>query len=222
MSTASSKAYDFIRAAVLEGRFPPGMRLKEEELTGLCGMSRTPVREALRRLSIEGLVVATPHQGAQVASLGEGELAEIYALRAMLEAHAAGRAASRITAEALERLRALATEMETVIEEARSGEDLGARFTPANSEFHQIIIDAAASPRLAVMGNLVIETPLIFRTLARYSKPELRRSMHHHRELIAAFETRDEDWARSVMRSHIYAAAHAVIRPTEARADEKG
>ncbi len=222
MSTASAKAYDFIRSAVLQGRFPPGMRLKEEELTGLCGMSRTPVREALRRLSIEGLVVATPHQGAQVAKMGEEELAEIYALRAMIEAHAAGRAAARITPEALDRLRALAVEMEAVVEEALTGDDLNARFTPANSEFHTIIIDAAASPRLAVMGSLVIETPLIFRTLARYSKPELRRSMHHHRELIAAFESRDEDWARSVMRSHIYAAAHAVIRPTEAKDLETG
>ncbi len=195
------------------------MRLKEEELTALCGMSRTPVREALRRLSIEGLVVATPHHGAQVALMGEDELGEIYALRAMIEAHAAGRAATRITVSDIDRLRALAEEMEAVIEEARDGEDLSARFTPANSTFHQIIIDAAASPRLATMGSLVIETPLIFRTLARYSKAELQRSMHHHRELIAAFEMRDEDWARSVMRSHIYAAAHAVIRTGEAGDD---
>jgi DNA-binding GntR family transcriptional regulator len=215
-ATASARAYAFIRASILEGRFGPGMRLKEEELTKLCGLSRTPVREALRRLSIEGLVFATPHQGAQVARMSEAELSEIYALRAMLEAHAAGRAASRITEASIARLKALASEMEAVIAEGRSGDELNASFTPANSQFHQIIIDAADSPRLATMGSLVVETPLIFRTLARYSREELQRSMHHHRELIAAFETRDEDWARSVMRSHILAAAHAVVRQAEA------
>ena len=220
MSTASAKAYDFIRAAVLQGRFPPGMRLKEEELTELCRMSRTPVREALRRLSIEGLVVATPHQGAQVASMGEEELAEIYALRAMIESHAAARAATRISPADLVRLKVLASEMEAVVEEARGGDDLHARFTPANSEFHQIIIDSADSPRLATMGSLVVETPLIFRTLTRYSQAELKRSMHHHRELIDAFERRDENWARSVMRSHIHAAAHAVMRPTQVKLAE--
>ena len=73
MSTASARAYDLIRSLILEGRFAPGERLKEEELTELCGVSRTPVREGLRRLAIEGLVVVTPHQGAQVAAVGEGE-----------------------------------------------------------------------------------------------------------------------------------------------------
>ena len=66
MSTASALAYKAIRSLILEGRFIPGERLKEEELTDICGVSRTPVREALRRLALEGLVVLTPHQGAQV------------------------------------------------------------------------------------------------------------------------------------------------------------
>ena len=77
MSTVSALAYKVIRALILEGRFTPGERLKEEELTDLCGVSRTPVREALRRLALEGLVVLTPHQGAQVAEINEIELQEI-------------------------------------------------------------------------------------------------------------------------------------------------
>lgn len=197
------------------------MRLKEEQLTGLCGTSRTPVREALRRLSIEGLVVATPHQGAQVVSMDEEELGEIYALRAMIEAHAAGRAATRLTPEAIARLKSLAEEMEAAIADPRSGGELSTRFAPANAEFHRIIMEAADSPRLATMGGLVIEPPLVFRTLARYSKGELSRSMHHHRELIEAFETRDADWAQSVMRSHIHAAAHAVVRPSQPSAGSR-
>jgi DNA-binding GntR family transcriptional regulator len=205
---------------ILEGRFAPGERLKEEELTELCGVSRTPVREGLRRLAIEGLVVVTPHQGAQVAAVGEGELEEVYALRAMIEGHAAGRAALLITLDDIARLKALAAEMEAAVHVAlaapagsAAAADLNARFTPANSEFHRIILDAAMSPRLAAMAALVVEIPLILRTLARYSDQELLRSLQHHRELISAFEARDEDWARSVMRSHVHAASHAVVRP---------
>ena len=217
MSTASARAYELIRSLILEGRFAPGERLKEEELTDLCGVSRTPVREGLRRLAIEGLVVVTPHQGAQVAAIGDGELAEIYALRAMIEGHAAGRAALLIKDEDIAKLKVLASEMEAAVRAANSqaegAGELNARFTPANSEFHRIILDAAMSPRLAAMAALVVEIPLILRTLARYSDAELLRSLQHHRELIAAFEARDEDWARSVMRSHVLAASHAVVRP---------
>lgn len=223
MSTASARAYELIRSLILEGRFAPGERLKEEELTDLCGVSRTPVREGLRRLAIEGLVVVTPHQGAQVADVGEGELEEIYALRAMIEGHAAGRAALFIKEEDIDRLKQLAAEMEAAVADAAGsmlgapGAELNARFTPANSEFHRIILDAAMSPRLAAMAALVVEIPLILRTLARYSDQELMRSLQHHRELIAAFEARDDDWARSVMRSHIHAAAHAIVRPGAGR-----
>ncbi|MEY3260526.1 MAG: hypothetical protein RIT46_1355 [Pseudomonadota bacterium] len=218
MSTASARAYDLIRSLILEGRFAPGERLKEEELTDLCGVSRTPVREGLRRLAIEGLVVVTPHQGAQVAAIGEGELAEIYALRAMIEGHASGRAAMLIGDDDIAKLKALASEMEAAVAASNSDHgggaaELNARFTPANSEFHRIILEAAMSPRLAAMASLVVEIPLILRTLARYSEAELMRSLQHHRELIAAFEARDEDWARSVMRSHVLAASHAVVRP---------
>lgn len=67
------------------------------------------------------------------------------------------------------------------------------------------------------MASLVVEILLILRTLARYSDAELRRSLQHHRELIAAFEARDQDWARSVMRRHVLATSHAVARPSLGR-----
>jgi DNA-binding GntR family transcriptional regulator len=215
LSTASALAYKAIRSLILEGRFIPGERLKEEELTDICGVSRTPVREALRRLALEGLVVLTPHQGAQVTEIGETELQEIYALRAMIESQAAGRAAERLELSAIARLKVLASQMEEAVAQAvqRRQIRLYDVYTAANSEFHRIIMDAADSPRLSAMATLVVEVPLILRTLARYSESELSRSLHHHRELVEAFEARDADWASSVMRCHIRAAAQAVVRP---------
>ena len=173
-------------------------------------MSRTPVREALRRLGSEGLVVVTPNAGAQVAVIAPTELEEIYALRGMIEGHAADRAAANIRPDQIEQLRALATDMEAAVE--AGGEGLNRRFTRANAEFHRIILDAAMSPRLSAMAALVIERPLTLRTLARYSETDRRRSSRHHGELIDAFEARDGGWAASVMKSHIHAAFRALVR----------
>ena len=204
VSTAGGKAYDRVRAAILSGDFAPGRRLKEDELTGFCGVSRTPVREALRRLALEGLVKVTPNAGAQVSTVSTSELEEIYALRAMIESHAAERAAVSIGASAITRLSALAAHMEQSL--GLEDDQFSAEFTSANAEFHQIILEAADSPRLSAMAALVIEVPLARRTIARYSEQDLARSMGHHRELIDALAIHDGAWAASVMKSHIYAA----------------
>jgi DNA-binding GntR family transcriptional regulator len=210
VSTAGERAYEVIRAGILSGQFQPGRRLKEEELTELCDVSRTPVREALRRLAVEGLVSVTPNAGAQVNIITPAELEEIYILRAMLESHAAERAAQNLTPEAIARLTALATEMERT--ELEPPEVVNRDFTPANTEFHKIIMDAAMSPRLSAMASLVVELPLILRTLSRYSDTDRRRSMAHHRELIDAFLAKDGAWAGSVMKTHIRAAFQALVR----------
>jgi len=197
MSSASVRAYEIIKAGIVEGRFVPGQRLKEEELTVLCDVSRTPVREALQRLASEGMA----------ALMGARELRELYELRTMIEGKAAALAAERMSAETLEALRELAGEMEAA---AAAGEPSGLRLAPANAEFHRRIIDAAGSGRLEVMARSVVEAPLTVRTFERYGKAQLERSMRHHRELIDAFGARDPDWASGVMTSHIRAAFHTV------------
>jgi DNA-binding GntR family transcriptional regulator len=208
--SAGARAYEFIKEGIVSGRFRPGYRLKEDELTVLCRVSRTPVREALKRLAIEGLVVVTPNAGAHVAAVDDLELEEIYALRAMIEGHAARRAAASITADDIERLKALAAAMEEALR--AGGEDMQPTFTNANAEFHHIILRAANSPRLLSMATLVIELPLTLRTFARYSERDRIRSAQHHRDLIDAFESRNGDWASLIMKSHVQAAFCALVR----------
>ncbi len=221
MPSAGVRAYKMIKDDILGGRFAPGERLKEDELTARCAVSRTPVREALRRLGVEGLVVMTPNAGAQVAVLEPGDLEEIYALRAMIEGHAAERAAMHIQSEQLQRLEALAEEMEAAVA-AGGGKAMELRFTPANAEFHRVILDAALSPRLSAMAALVIELPLTLRTLARYSDADRRRSLRHHRELIDALRARDGGWASSVMKSHVHAAFRALVGSESGGNGQKG
>jgi DNA-binding GntR family transcriptional regulator len=207
MSSASARAYEIIKSGIVEGRFAPGQRLKEEELTVVCDVSRTPVREALRRLASEGMARLLPMHGAQVALMGARELRELYELRTMIEGKAAALAADQMSAATLEALRGLAAVMEAA---AAAGEPAGLRLAPANAEFHRRIIDAAGSGRLEVLARSVVEAPLTVRTFERYDTVQLERSMRHHRELIDAFSARDADWARGVMTSHIRAAFHTV------------
>lgn len=213
-TTAGHRAYETIRRLILEGRFTPGQWLKEEELTIVCGASRTPVREAIRRLAAEGMVVKVPRLGAQVATIEQSDLEEIYALRGMVESHAAARAATRISAEQIARLKALAAIMEGA---ATAGpEAIRTLYTPSNAEFHRIILQAANSPRLVTMAALVVELPLTLRTLVSYSQDDRQRSLRHHNELIAAFEAGSPAWAAAAMQSHIQAALHALLRGGEA------
>lgn len=172
-------------------------------------MSRTPVREALRRLAAEGMIEFIPHRGAHVAIWTDSDLEEIFDLRARLESYAARRAATRATAGQMLRLRTLAREM-----------DLAAADTSAstldevavlNNEFHGVIVEAAGSDRLATMLDALVQLPLVHRTFRRYTREHLLRSLAHHHELIDAFAAQDPDWAESVMCSHIRAAVAVLM-----------
>lgn len=204
MVQAAERAYDAIRAGILTGDHAPGARLPEGELATAIGVSRTPVREALHRLDAEGLVSFSPNRGAQVVAFSDRDVDEIYSLRALLEGDAARRAAPRIGPDATDRLRGLADAMEDVgLDPAPAAR---ARIAGLNRDFHATILAAADNRRLEALLGAVVLVPLVHRTFHRYSTEALSRSFHHHRELIAAMEVGDGDWAGAVMRAHVHAA----------------
>lgn len=210
---AVDHAYSLIREGILTGRHQPGERLGEAELAELTQTSRTPVREALRQLEMEGLVEVLPHRGARVAEWTAADLEEIYDLRTMLEAFAAERAASRIEPKDVDRMSELCELMD---EASRPGatQDLD-RVAELNAEFHGLVRTAAASTRLVTMLNAVVQLPLVVRTFHRYSTEDLARSCAHHRELVAALRAGDGLWAQSVMRSHVLAAKIVLLRSVD-------
>jgi DNA-binding GntR family transcriptional regulator len=216
--SAISKAYATIRADIISGRYAPGARLREEELADAVGVSRTPVREALRRLTAEGLASFVPNHGAFVSSWTRDDLRKIFDLRALLESTAAGQAALRMTEAEIHPLRALAAEMERLAESGAG--DFLDRIGDLNHEFHAIIMQTADHDRLARSVVQTIELPLVHRTFQRYRQADLRRSLNHHRELIDAFEVRDSEWASAVMRAHVLAAKHVVLSPYARANDE--
>jgi DNA-binding GntR family transcriptional regulator len=207
---AVDHAYSLIRDDILTGRHAPGERLGEAELAELTETSRTPVREALRQLEMEGLVEVLPHRGARVTAWTAADLEEIYDLRAMLEAFAADRAASRIEPAELDRMAGLCDLMDQAAAPG-AGQDLD-RLADLNAEFHGVVRTAAASTRLVTMLTAVVRLPLVVRTFHRYSPADLVRSRGHHRELVAALSAGDGRWAASVMRSHVLAAKVVLLR----------
>lgn len=204
MGRAAHQAYESIRNLILDGSYRPGEKLSEEELAARLGVSRTPVREAVRRLHAEGLVEWAANRGATVPEWSERDLEEIFELRALLESYGAELAATRITPEEIARLRELSAEMER---HAASGDPGRAdRIAVCNAEFHDIVLRAGRNHRLSALLGAVVQTPLVYRTFRRYDEAALSRSMAHHRELVDAFESGDRAWAGSVMRAHILAA----------------
>lgn len=215
MVRAVDRTYALLRAGILGGQYAPGERLGEAELAKLTGSSRTPVREAMRRLEIEGLVEVLPHRGARVSAWTPDDLEEIYDLRAMLEGFAVARAASRIEPKDVDRMEELCDLMEQVCPPGPD-QDLD-RVTELNAEFHGIAREAAASTRLVTMLNAVVQLPLVVRTFHQYSPADLARSGAHHRDLVAALRNRDSGWAESVMRAHVLAAKSVLLRAARAR-----
>lgn len=215
MANAEQAAYDAIRSGITTGLFSAGMHLRAADLAARFGVSRTPVREALRRLDAEGLIDIFANRGAYVTTWSTEDIEEVFGLRAVLESHAAELAVARLTPDQIGRLVQLTDVMEQV---ATGGPDRDfQQLVGANGEFHRIIVSAAANQRLRAMISGLIELALVARTFGFYSDADLNRSLTHHRELITAFLARDGKWAASVMQSHIRAAHHVFVSSTVAR-----
>ena len=207
---AAERAYTWVRDGILNGRQSAGSRLMEQDLAQAVGVSRTPIREALRRLHAEGLVHFEPNHGAIVASFESHDAEEIFELRALLEPLGAERAAIRATTKQLEELRLLAEQqMQESIN--RRGAYLK-RIGELNDRFHRLIHDASNSRRLNKALSGIIEAPLILRTFGEYTGSELRRSADQHLEIVQALETRDAGWAHSIMQAHIMTGRATYLR----------
>jgi len=201
MAVAVEKAYEAIRAGILSRAYSPGTRLKEEQLAAEIGVSRTPIREALRRLHIEGWVEFVPNQGAVVPAWTEADIEEIFAIRALLESYGAEMAARRATEAQIAELRTICDAFEAEIANRRSG--FLERIGELNRSFHRMVAAAAGGVRLGPMVNQAIEMPLVMDTFLKFTEAELKRSATHHRELAQAIEARDPGLARSIMHAHI-------------------
>ena len=201
---AVETAYRQIRKAIITGKLRSGDPLQEARLAEKIGVSRTPVREALSRLSAEGLVVLERYRRGYVAHFSARDVAEVFRLRGTLEGDAAGRAALLITNEEIARLEALEEEMEQIFEQLGWHNHLET-FDRLNTEFHMVIARASDSPRLERLLASSLELPAsIFNTYAEPVDTRTRRTHAQHREIIAALRARNVAWAQAAMSAHLF------------------
>ena len=226
MSKSTDQAYHSIRNAIENGRFEPGDRLNEEELSEISGVSRTPVREALRRLSHEHLVTLKPNRGAFVTKWSSADLADFYEMRAFLEGLAARKAAERGHQDYFDKMDDIVDKIDVLVGELRSSpvsevrnqrvEDHKA-FLSLNSQFHEYLLEAANSPRLRETLQGLSDPGMVTRTALAYSVEDIARSNRAHRELAQAIRSGDGTLAEHLMRVHLLGATRAL----RARLEEK-
>ncbi|MEV0060519.1 GntR family transcriptional regulator [Nocardia sp. NPDC050718] len=188
-----------IRDDIIRGDFVSGQRLTEDTLAERYGVSRVPVREALRTLEAEGFATSRPYAGTFVAELTEAEAADLLEIRALLEPLCASRAATRRSPEQLGRLKELTSLGQEAVRDGRLDE-----LARLNSRFHEVLAEASGS---ALLTQLI--TQLSWKIAWVYAVELPRRaedSWHEHEQICAALEAGDAERARAVVAEHI---AHA-------------
>lgn len=193
-----------LRDAILSGRFAPGQRLPQDDLARELGVSRMPIREALRILHVEGLVDFHPHRGATVIDLHPDQIEELFEVRAMLEARAAERAAPRLAQETLVQLRHVCGALDDLTL------DHGA-WLALNRQFHTLIYPASGWPRLCAL--IVTQRNVMQPYLRAVTVLTGRRAtaQEEHRQLLAAAERRDGAALASLTVEHLRTTARDLI-----------
>lgn len=188
-----------LRRAILMGELEPGERLMELQLTEKLGVSRTPIREAIRKLELEGLVVMVPRKGAAVAKITEKDLLDVLEVRCSLEELAVELACERISEEALQLLESSMKEFQ---ESLSSGKDITA-IAEKDVQFHDIIFEATGNRRLIQMVSNLQEQMYRYRIEHLKNPDTYPQILQEHEEILACLVKREREEARAAIRRHI-------------------
>lgn len=190
--------FNTLRQAILKGELAPGERLMEVNLAQKLGVSRTPVREAIRKLELEGLVMMIPRRGAEVARISEKNLRDVLEVRRGLEELAMELACARITENQIMELKKANVNFENSL----TSNDVTA-IAEADEHFHEIIYKATGNEKLIQVINNIKEQ--MYRYRLEYIKDSAKRHdlVAEHKEIVAALERQNLQEARTRMRKHI-------------------
>ena len=197
--------FNTLRQAILKGELKPGERLMEIALAERLGVSRTPIREAMRKLEQEGLVVMIPRRGAQVANITEKDLNDVLEVRIALENVAIEKACARMTEEEMRRLWLAAKEFEHTIAEGNL-----VKLAEADVAFHEVIYQASDNKRLIQVLNNMREQ--IYRYRVEYLKDEnaYPTLIQEHRKILELLDKHEKEKVIEVMKVHVEKQAKVV------------
>ena len=190
--------YEQIRKAILDGLIKPGDKLETDAISAALSVSRMPVREAIKRLQLEGWVDVKPHKEVRVASVTKAQIKDVFAVRAMLESLAAREAAGKISEAQIDLLWQTYRNMEKLVQSA----DTAGQLTK-NREFHEIIHKISENKVLQSMASNLFDSIERYRLqfLSLPLKP--KEVLKDHLKLIEAIESHDMDTSEILMRRHI-------------------
>lgn len=198
--------FNTLRRAILRGELKPGERLMEIQLANKLGVSRTPIREAIRKLELEGLVLMIPRKGAEVAEITEKNLRDVLEVRCALEELAVQLACDRIDEEGLKELRAAADTFRKVLD----SDDI-TQIAQADVDFHDVIFKATDNQRLIQLLNNLREQMYRYRIEYLKKKECYPQILHEHQEIIESIAGRDKDRATNVTGIHIKNQVDTVV-----------
>lgn len=210
------RTYQAMRKALLAGEFASGERIFETDVAAMLGVSRVPVREAVRRLQQDGLLEVRPRSGNYVTSISPTEADDIYRIRAALEGTAAGLAAERITERELLALKQLLhrqdeeTRLEKTSPRAKSSVSQSSVVTRAD-EFHRAVHMYARSPRLYELLELIYAQVMQFRNITLRMPGRAEAASHGHHALYDALSCHDAVEAERLMRAHVDSARRSLL-----------
>jgi DNA-binding GntR family transcriptional regulator len=199
--------YETLREAIIKQILKPGERLMEQELAEEMGVSRTPVREALRKLELEGYVVMIPRKGAYVAGLSIKDINNVFEIRGALETLAAGLAASRATQEEIEEM-----ERNLVMEAALFETSDLPKTIEVDTRFHELIYRASKNNRLQNMLKDLRDQVQRFRTTTLAVPGRMKFALDEHRRIVEAIAAGNVQEAKLAIREHIENAESALLK----------
>lgn len=190
--------FNTLRKAILTGQLKPGERLMEVHLADKLGVSRTPIREAIRKLELEGLVVMIPRRGAEVAQITEKSLNDVLEVRRALDALSVELACDRITDGEIAALKNACDEFEKAVK----GKDVSV-IAKADVALHDIIVQAAGNQRLQQLVNNLAEQMYRYRFVYIKDESQHEKLVAEHKEIYESIASRDKERASAAAKLHI-------------------
>ena len=205
----SANVAGLMRSAIIAGDLPPGERLREDVLAADMGVSRTPIREALRILKAEGYVESTPYAGSRVRVYDVNEVDSALQARALMEGLAARRACQRVDDRQLARMRESCARYEAL---GNVSEHNLHSVSAENSLFHDIVLEASGSEVVSETVHRLWDLPVARRVRSALTSGNQKRiAEYSHRQMTEAIATGDADWAEAVARAHVLDLRQRVV-----------
>ena len=203
----SKKVYRILKKEIIKGSFKPGSKILEFQIAQQMGISRTPVREAIRLLAAEGFVVLSPNQGALVRTVSVENIKEVLQIHSVLEGLAARLACEVINKDGLNELENYLNKMENLL---KAGDSIA--YSEVDLKFHEVIVNTCRNNRLIKMRKNISDQAQRYRISSLRVAERLRESFAEHQKIFEAFKERDSNKADRMSQKHIQNALKNILK----------